>query len=104
MSARESLDEVAWPVLSAAELAEIAPFGEERAVADGELLFQAGEATDDLFVVLEGEVEVVARRRRRGVHRGRVTAPGGFVGELTPVDRTAPLRERPRRGRPAACW
>jgi len=81
MSARESLDEVAWSVLSTAEIAEAAPFGEERAVAEGELLFQAGEATDDFFIVLEGEVEVIGG----GDGEEFVVAsygPGGFVGEL----------------------
>ncbi len=54
MSAREEPDSLASPLLSASELAEMAPFGSEKPVAAGELLFQAGEATHDLFVVLEG--------------------------------------------------
>ena len=71
-------DPVAWPVLGAADLADVATFGSERATQAGELLFQAGEASDDLFVILEGEVEIVAGD-------GTVVAeygPGGFAGEL----------------------
>ncbi|MHB8235022.1 MAG: FAD-dependent oxidoreductase [Solirubrobacteraceae bacterium] len=71
----------AFPVLSGAELTEIASFGEELEVAAGQLLFAAGEASYDLFVVLEGEVEVV---RLEGAEPVVIVAygPGGFVGEL----------------------
>jgi len=81
MSAAEELDPGAFPALSAAELAEIAAFGSERQTAAGELLFEAGEASYDLFVVLEGEVEVVRPDGAEAiviVTYGR----GGFVGEL----------------------
>ena len=77
-----SEDAVAWPVLSPPELADMATFGTERATQAGELLFQAGEASYDLFVVLAGEVQVV---RPGGAEEVLVAAfgPGGFVGELT---------------------
>jgi thioredoxin reductase (NADPH) len=82
MSANISEDPVASPLLSASELADIATFGTERATQAGEMLFQAGEASYDLFVVLEGEVQVV----RSGVADEAIVAefgPGAFVGELT---------------------
>jgi thioredoxin reductase (NADPH) len=74
-------DTDAFPVLSSAALAEVADFGEEIAISPGQLLFQAGEASYDLFVVLEGEVEVV---RLDGAEPVVIVAygPGGFVGEL----------------------
>jgi thioredoxin reductase (NADPH) len=72
--------------LTTAELAEIAAFGSEREVAAGEMLFEAGEASYDLFVVLDGEVEVV-----RGAGAEAVVivtyGPGGFVGELNLLTR-----------------
>ncbi len=82
MSASDSEDPVAWPVLSASELADMATFGAERMTEAGELLFQAGEASYDLFVVLAGEVQVV---RPDGADEVIVAefGPGGFVGELT---------------------
>ena len=82
MSTPEAPDPLAAPVLSASELAEMAPFGVERAVAAGDLLFEAGEANLDLFVVLEGEVEVV---RSEGEDEVVVVTfgAGNFVGELT---------------------
>jgi thioredoxin reductase (NADPH) len=64
-----------------AELAEIAAFGAERQIAPGEMLFNAGEASYDLFVVLEGHVEVINGEGADAVvivGYGR----GGFVGEL----------------------
>ncbi len=81
MSAPADSDAPAFPVLSAAELSEIESFGEELEVATGQLLFAAGEASYDLFVVLEGEVEVV---RLEGAEPVVIVAygPGGFVGEL----------------------
>ena len=81
MSAPEDQEATAFPVLSVAELADIGAFGAERETAAGELLFRAGEASYDLFVVLEGEVEVV---RLDGPEVVVIAGygPGGFVGEL----------------------
>ena len=74
--------EGAFPVLGAAQLAEAAPFGIERQVAVGDLLFEAGAANYELFVVLEGGAEVV---RVDGAETEVIATygPGGFVGELT---------------------
>jgi CRP/FNR family cyclic AMP-dependent transcriptional regulator len=76
----------ALPTLDADQLAAIAPFGEERAVAAGEVLYSA-DSSDDLycgrpsfFVVLEGEVEVV---RPDGHVRMR---PVDTIGELAVLD------------------
>ncbi len=82
MSANSPQDPVAWPVLSAAELADMATFATELGTEAGQLLFQAGEASYDLFVVLEGEVQVV---RSGGADEAVVAefGPGAFVGELT---------------------
>jgi thioredoxin reductase (NADPH) len=60
----------------------MATFGAERATRVGDLLFGAGDASYDLFVVLEGEVQVV---RPSGADEVLVAefGPGNFVGELT---------------------
>jgi thioredoxin reductase (NADPH) len=74
-------DPGAFRDLTAAELTEIAAFGVERRIAPGEMLFEAGEASYDLFVVLEGHVEVINGEGADAVvivGYGR----GGFVGEL----------------------
>ncbi len=62
---------MAFRPLSDAEIAEIAEFGRARATAEGELLFAVGEASYDLFVVLEGEVEVLRPPTARGDDRER---------------------------------
>jgi thioredoxin reductase (NADPH) len=74
-------DPGAFRDLTAAELTEIAAFGAERPIAPGEMLFIAGEASYDLFVVLDGRVEVV---NGEGADAVVIVAygRGGFVGEL----------------------
>jgi thioredoxin reductase (NADPH) len=81
MSASSSGDSVASPLLSASELADIATFGTEMTTRAGDLLFQAGDASNDLFVVLEGEVQVL---RSGGADEVVVAefGPGSFIGEL----------------------
>jgi thioredoxin reductase (NADPH) len=80
MSATDS-DAVAFRPLSDAELAEALAFGVERETRAGELLFEAGEASYDLFVVLDGEIEVL---RLEGAEPVTIVSygPGGFAGEL----------------------
>jgi thioredoxin reductase (NADPH) len=82
LSTPSTPDPVAWPLLSASELAEVSAFGSERATVAGEVLFQAGEASDDLFVLLEGEAEVV-RSDRPDDEPVATFGPRGFIGELT---------------------
>jgi thioredoxin reductase (NADPH) len=73
--------EAAAPVLSAAALAELAPFGTERPVEAGEILFRAGEEAYDFIVILEGKIEVV-RPDRESEAVIATWGPGQFVGEL----------------------
>ena len=53
------LPDPAAATLDAAELAELAEFGDERVVEVGDVLYPPAPTTYDLFVVLEGEVEIV---------------------------------------------
>jgi thioredoxin reductase (NADPH) len=86
MSAREDQDAAASPVLSQHQLAEVAEFGVEQPIEVGQLLFEAGESSYDLFVVLEGEVEIVAVVGPNDDGSDHepifVFGPGNFVGEL----------------------
>jgi thioredoxin reductase (NADPH) len=81
LSTHSAPDPVAWPLLSAAELSEASRFGSERSVVAGEVLFQAGDASYELFVIREGQVEVL---RSDGEDETVVATfgPGGFIGEL----------------------
>jgi len=72
--------DVAWAVLDASALAEIATFGSEVAVEAGQMLYRAGDDPPNFFVVIEGEVEIV----REGGDEVVVAThgPGRFIGEL----------------------
>src|SRR3712207_5276900 len=69
------------PKLREDQIEVLRRYGETRKAEAGEVLFRAGDTTNDLIVVLEGEVEVVddfaGERRTMGVFR-----PGRFLGEL----------------------
>jgi thioredoxin reductase (NADPH) len=82
LSAQTNPDPIAFPVLGASELAEMASFGTERPTNARELLFKAGDASQDLLVVLAGQVDVV-RDDGTGEVVVATYGPGGFVGELT---------------------
>jgi thioredoxin reductase (NADPH) len=66
---------------NAEELRGLAEFGTERDVAAGDVLYRAGDDAYDLYVVLEGKVEIVRPEIDGDVviveHVG-----GGFLGEL----------------------
>jgi thioredoxin reductase (NADPH) len=83
MSTPEPTDRerIALAGLDDAMLAEIAPFGHERTVAQGEILYRAGDDAPPFFVVLEGAAEVV---RGHGADEVVVATreAGGFLGEL----------------------
>jgi thioredoxin reductase (NADPH) len=81
MNARAGNDAAASAVLGASELAEISAFGTERQTAAGQLLFEAGEASNDLFVILEGQAEIVRVDTPDAVVIASY-GPGGFPGEL----------------------
>jgi len=82
VSAHSNPDPVTFPLLSVSQQREMASFGVERPTAAGEMLFQAGDASQDLFVVLEGEAQVV--RGDDGDEEVFATfTAGGFIGELT---------------------
>jgi len=71
----------ASPRLTAADLAEMADFGTEQEAEAGRVLFRAGDANQDLFVVSEGLVELF---RPDGEQEVTVATfkTGSFIGEL----------------------
>jgi thioredoxin reductase (NADPH) len=94
------LPDAAAPTLDAAQLAELAPFGEERDVEVGDVLFRAGDQSSDFIVVLEGAVNIVRPDLERDT---LVTTHGAgrFLGELNMVTRqrlylTAQVAQRGR--------
>jgi thioredoxin reductase (NADPH) len=75
------LPDPAAPTLDAEALAELAPFGEERVVEAGDILFRAGDESYDFLVILEGAVDIV-RPDREGDTLITTHVPGRFLGEL----------------------
>lgn len=78
-AATRAADDAAVASLGPGDLAALTPFGEVRAMAAGEILYQAGDAVSGFVVVLEGEVEIV-----RPVDGEIVVVHGAgrFLGEL----------------------
>src|SRR5277367_2987728 len=73
--------EAMFPKLDDAQIARLAAFGERRQAQPGETIFDQGDASHGIFVVLEGSIEVI------GVSSGettmlRVLERGAFTGEV----------------------
>jgi Cyclic nucleotide-binding domain len=70
------------PKLREDQIEVLRRYGKTRKAEAGEVLFRAGDASNDFIVVLEGEVEVVddfaGEARTMGVHRSGCR--GSFVG------------------------
>src|SRR5258708_3390659 len=90
--------DAAFPRLGDELLAVLAAVGKPRPLAEGELLFRAGDRSSEFFVVVRGRVAIAdglgsATERVLGVH-----GEHRFVGELTlmtgqPAFTTAVVRE-----------
>src|SRR5436190_8351938 len=75
------LSDRASPTLDPAAQAELAPFGEERSVEVGDILYRAGDETYDFVVILEGAVDII-RPDRDGDTLLTTHVAGRFLGEL----------------------
>ncbi len=73
-------DVIAFPTLDAADLAALRPLATCCSYKDGEVIFRAGDADLDLFVVESGEIEILnpADGDRLVVSHG----PGQFAGDI----------------------
>jgi thioredoxin reductase (NADPH) len=71
-------EEEAFPTLTAQQIARIAPFAQERDLADGESLWEAGDRNRPLFVIVRGEVEILSGAN----HMVTVHKAGAFTGDV----------------------
>jgi thioredoxin reductase (NADPH) len=81
MGATMGDEEQATPTLDAADMALIAEYGDRRQVHEGEYLYREGDVTNDFFVVVSAEIDVVMMvdgEERVIISHG----PGRFLGEL----------------------
>ncbi|HEV8702414.1 MAG TPA: FAD-dependent oxidoreductase [Candidatus Polarisedimenticolia bacterium] len=71
-------EEEAFPTLTAQQIARIAAFARERDLADGESLWEAGDRNRPLYVILQGEVEILSGAS----HVVTVHRAGAFTGDV----------------------
>lgn len=70
-----------FPKLSAAQIARLDALGRRRKVAEGDALYEVGDANRSFYVLLEGRLEVVSPSRE-GETRITAAEAGEFTGEL----------------------
>lgn len=73
--------DIAFPTLTASELATIAARAHPRAVHKGDVLFSEGDRNFCFYVVLDGSVDIV-EHSRGDEHLVRVHGPGEFTGDV----------------------
>ena len=59
---------------------------QQRRVVPGATIFQEGDQGHDMFVVLDGEVEVLKKSRRGRVQRIAILGPSDAFGEMSIID------------------
>ncbi len=69
-----------FPKLDDAQIARLAAFGEQRQAGAGEILFDQGDVSHGVFVVLDGSIEILDVSRDESVLR--VLGRGMFTGEV----------------------
>jgi len=90
-------DAIAFPRLSANDLALLRPLAESCAFEDGETVFRAGQAELDLFVVESGAIEIL---NPSDGNRSVVThGPGQFAGDIDLLTRRPVIVSGVARGR-----
>ncbi len=72
--------------LSDEVLTHLAQSLQQRRVPAGTTIFQEGDSGHDMFVVLDGEVEVVKKSRRGRPQRVAILGPSDSLGEMTIID------------------
>jgi thioredoxin reductase (NADPH) len=68
----------AFPSLTDDQIARIAPFTRQRDLRDGESLWEAGDRDRPLYVVVQGEIEILSGAD----HVVTVHKPGAFTGDV----------------------
>src|SRR5206468_1944171 len=70
--------EAMFPTLTPAQVARIAPLAHERSLRDGERLWAQGDRNRPVYVVIEGEIEILSGAD----HLVTVHAAGNFSGDV----------------------
>jgi CRP-like cAMP-binding protein len=75
-------------ILAGAELSELVHAATERSVGRGSYLFRAGESGSALYVVVDGELDVVVGQAATGESVVATLGPGQLIGEVELLTRT----------------
>ncbi|MBZ4418149.1 cyclic nucleotide-binding domain-containing protein [Myxococcus sp. RHSTA-1-4] len=76
-----------FEMLSPAELTHLAELARVRSFGAGEVVFEEGDLGDSLFVIVDGQVEVVRRLPGGGVSPLSVLSAPEFFGEMGLIDK-----------------
>jgi CRP-like cAMP-binding protein len=76
-----------FAMLSPSELELAAEMSRPRKLSAGEVVFEEGELGDSLFVIAQGEVEVVRKNDRGEPRVLLVLGPPEFFGEMSLIDK-----------------
>jgi thioredoxin reductase (NADPH) len=74
--------EVMFPVLTAAQIARLTPFGTRRSLSAGEIVFDQGERQRGVYVLLNGQIEVVSPSKQGEIPIVVHDQAGEFTGEV----------------------
>jgi CRP-like cAMP-binding protein len=75
--------------LSDEVLAHLASSLKQLSALPGEMIFREGELAHEMFVLLDGEVEVVKKSRAGREHRVALLGPSDCFGEMSVIDMQA---------------
>lgn len=75
-------------VLAGAELSELVRAATERSVGRGSYLFRAGDTGSALYVIVDGELDVVVGQPAKGESVVATLGPGQLIGEVELLTRT----------------
>jgi thioredoxin reductase (NADPH) len=73
-----------FPLLSAAQISRLDAFGERRPMRSGDILYDQGDISHGIFVVLEGSVEILSVSTN-GEAVLRTLGQGAFTGEVNQI-------------------
>ncbi len=84
----------AFPTLTAEQIERARPYGKVRPVAEGEILFEAGDSHISMFIVLLGTLDIL-QIDKDGERLVTTHLPGAFSGEISMISgRRALVRAR----------
>jgi HEAT repeat protein len=72
--------------LSPSDIKQVAAIAEEASFSDGDIMVRQGEVGDVMFIIVSGEVRVVATKDQKEVELARRKA-GDFIGEMALISK-----------------